>query len=194
MGRAPRSREYWRAAGAKSRARAIERDGIEAVRAKYRADAAKRVWTAEERRAYQEMLRRRHGVRTKAEYLHAVRLPDRQCVTCLRMFHPRNVTVTHCSKSCGLRKTWPSCAVNYADCKQCRSVFVKRRSVGFCSEDCRRIRHNLDQLERAREYERRTHASARRYWRVANTPEAKSLADTYYELRQELRNGKASAR
>lgn len=68
----------------------------------------------------------------------------------------------------------------FAPCVECEQPFVQRRGRRFCSET-----HTNRYL--SREYQRETHATAKRYWRIADTSEARDLAELYYTLRQELR-------
>ena len=80
--------------------------------------------------------------------------------------------------------TGSSCSVRYASCLLCRSTLTLSGSARLCSKDsCRVFQHRI----RAREYFRKTHYMAERYWRIADTPEARSLAHDYFQLRQELR-------
>lgn len=80
-----------------------------------------------------------------------------------------------------------NCSIRYAACQFCHRLLVRRlRSDGVsCNESaCQRQQRRFRQLW----YERRTHATSIRYWRVAHTKEAQDLAETFFHLRQELRN------
>lgn len=75
-----------------------------------------------------------------------------------------------------------ACKIDYAHCPECEGLFTKRRvHQRFCSKQHANRFVN-------REYQRRTQATSIRYWRVADTKEAKDLARLYFNLRQELRN------
>jgi hypothetical protein len=67
----------------------------------------------------------------------------------------------------------------------CRHLLVLRRTTTLCSADeCKREQNRIA----TREYMRRTHYQAARYWRIADTPEAKELAYTYDQLRRLVRS------
>lgn len=79
----------------------------------------------------------------------------------------------------------PSINVRYATCLNCREVLVLHGNADLCRrEECKTIENRL----RMREYMRRTHYMAAKYWRIADTPEAKELAHTYDQLRRLLRS------
>jgi hypothetical protein len=72
-----------------------------------------------------------------------------------------------------------SCPVRIMSCRGCGLLVTKHGPsihAEWCSDRCRQ-----------REYERRTHAVAIRYWTIAATPEALEVATIYFQLRQELR-------
>jgi hypothetical protein len=75
--------------------------------------------------------------------------------------------------------------LRYATCLNCRDVLVLHGNADLCQkEECRTIENRL----RMREYMRRTHYMAAKYWRIADTPEAKKLAYTYDQLRRLVRS------
>lgn len=72
--------------------------------------------------------------------------------------------------------------VYYGQCPECEALFsTSVKHQRFCSRT-----HSNRYL--SREYQRKTHKTAIRYWRIANTPEANQLAETMFNLRQEMRN------
>lgn len=74
-----------------------------------------------------------------------------------------------------------SVSVTYGSCPECGAVFTKHPAYQrFCSKRCK-------QRFNQRDYQRLTHATAIRYWRIANTKEAQDLAETMFALRQEMR-------
>lgn len=76
-----------------------------------------------------------------------------------------------------------SCAITVAKCPECPEP-VTSHTTSIRGRYCSELHYQRGYM---RDYQRRTRATAIRYWRVAPTPEAQALAETYYELRQELR-------
>lgn len=74
-----------------------------------------------------------------------------------------------------------ACTVTFGACPECQALCTYRRPhQRFCSDLHARRWHS-------REYQRKTHVTAIRYWRIANTQEAQDLAETMFALRQEMR-------
>lgn len=70
-----------------------------------------------------------------------------------------------------------SCPIRFANCRQCGGLFTLHGPKRVtCSDKCRL----LDHRRWNREYQRRTRVTAYRYWRIADTPEADKLAQTYF--------------
>lgn len=78
-----------------------------------------------------------------------------------------------------------SLEVRYAACLICHRVLTLHPGQRYCQRpDCKRKQANLWQLE----FQRQTRQTAIRYWRIADTPEARDVARLYYQLRQQLRS------
>jgi hypothetical protein len=175
-------------------------DTIDEQRTYWREKARRKYWANLER----ERTYRRQQVRKRAGHPLDGPLPPRpalpprsvHCKECGIEFRtPRTSERVYCSpehRAAGtsearhrprpqMRTAFPLCRIGYGNCPECSRFFVihgsRRR---FCSDRCQTRRSS-------REYQRRTHATAIRYWRVAPTPDAQALAATYFELRQELR-------
>jgi len=75
--------------------------------------------------------------------------------------------------------------LRYATCAFCRRLMVLHGTKTLCLSDaCLREQNRIA----SREYMRLTHYAAARYWRIADTPEAKQLAYTYDQLRRLVRS------
>jgi hypothetical protein len=78
--------------------------------------------------------------------------------------------------------------VGYASCLFCRRLLTVTRQDWLCDQHECRIRMKRTYM---RSYFRSNRKTATKYWRIADTPEAIDLAETYFDLRLELRpNGK----
>lgn len=74
--------------------------------------------------------------------------------------------------------------VRYASCLFCRSLLMLHGHRTRCDTNrCRQLQERVE----SREYQRRTRATAIRYWRIAPTPQALEVARMYFELRQAVR-------
>lgn len=79
--------------------------------------------------------------------------------------------------------TKSACLVRYASCQFCRAVLVLQSQQMYCPKpECRKLQNRFY----VREYMRRTGYMGAKYWRVANTPEAKEIASLYFNLRKEI--------
>ncbi len=108
----------------------------------------------------------------------------RNGVTCSETCRRAAISMTWRSRN--TRRIWPTCNISVKPCVRCGTLFTQHGNLGYCSAECRRLATNDAQRSTMREYQRRTRKTAIRYWTLDQSPEALALAETYYQLRQEL--------
>lgn len=188
-----------------SDARILREEGPEALRAYWR-EKSRRYYAAspEQRRQRNEASRRWRALHPKQPKTHP-------CVSCGRRVRALDqIECRECRRRQGILRTclcgvsfrvqqWKSrqlycsvehrkhyrtqrdmigrsCRIVVKACSGCHRPFTSQRGPKWCP-DC----YN-------REFQRETRATAIRYWRIADTPEARALAQTYFQLRQLLRS------